>query len=257
MKTSTMRSLSTRQPDRVEAHTETSDSAWKWLYRIAGAAALIAAVCIPIQIIVFVIWPPPPQGSASDWFTLLQQHRLVGLIDLDLLLVVDNVLGIPIVLALYVALRRSSESIIAIASALAFIGIIFFIASNPSIEMLSLSDRYVAAATDAERASFQAAGQAMLATWQGTTFHAGYILSSVAGIAIPAVMLRSTIFGKLIAYLGILANVIGLGLYLPVIGLFLSVGSVVFLEVWYILVGRRLFQLAQGIPTMSLKASTA
>ncbi len=123
---------------------------------------------------------------------------------------------------------------------------VLFIASNPAVEMLSLSDHYAAATTDAQRATFLAAGQAMLAGWQGTAFHVGYIVSSVAAIAIAAVMLRSAIFSKTTAYLGILANAIGLGLYLPAIGVFLAVFSVVFLEIWYIVIARRLFQLGQG-----------
>jgi hypothetical protein len=246
MNISNIEPLSSRKQRLAEPHAETSASSWKWLYRIAGVAALISAVFIPIQVIVFVAWPPPLGGTVSDWFTLFQTNRLVGLIDLDLLLVADNVLLVPIWLALYVALRRAGESIMAIATALGMIGIVLFIASNPAVEMLTLSDHYAAATTDAQRASFLAAGQAVLASWQGTAFHVGYIVSSVAGIAIPAVMLRRTIFSKAIAYLGILANAIGLGLYLPGIGLFLAVFSVVFLEFWYILLARRFFQLGQG-----------
>jgi hypothetical protein len=162
------------------------------------------------------------------------------------LLVADNVLLIPILLALYVALRRASESLMAIAAALGIVGIILFITSNPAIEMLSLSDQYATATTDAQRETLLAAGQAMLASWQGTAFHVGYILSSIAGITIPAIMLRGKLFSKTIAILGILANAIGLGLYLPVIGIFLALFSVVFLEIWYILLGRRLLQLGQG-----------
>jgi len=36
-----------------------ADSGWKLLYRVGGAAALISAVFIPIQVIVFIVWPPP------------------------------------------------------------------------------------------------------------------------------------------------------------------------------------------------------
>jgi hypothetical protein len=37
-----------------------------------------------------------------------------------------------------------------------------------------------------------------------------------------------------------------LGLYVPKVGVYISVFSVVFLWVWYILVARRLFQLGQA-----------
>ncbi len=42
---------------------ETTESVWKPLYRVAGVAALIMVVFIPIQSIVFVVWPPPKGAS--------------------------------------------------------------------------------------------------------------------------------------------------------------------------------------------------
>ena len=60
-------------------------------------------------------------------------------------------------------------------------------------------------------------------------------------------MLRSTTFSKGAAYAGMLGNAIGFGLYVPTIGIYISLLSVVGLWIWYILIGRRLFQLGQGI----------
>jgi len=227
------------------SQAEIADSGWHWLYRIGAAAALISALFIPIQMIVFIAWPPPLEGTAIDWFAFFQQNRLVGLVNLDLLLVADNVLLVPLLLAFYVALRRMNESIMAIATALGMVGIILFITSNPAVQMLSLAERYAAATTDAQRAMLLAAGQTAIATWQGTAFHTGYIVASIAGVAISAVMLRSALFGKAAAAMGILGNAIGLGLYIPTAGLFMSLFSVVFLEIWYILIALRLFQLGR------------
>jgi hypothetical protein len=201
---------------------------------------------IPIQVIVFIVWPPPLQGTVSDWFTLFQENRLIGLINLDLLLVVDNMLLVPLFLALYILLRRANESLMLMATALGFLGVVMYIASNPAFEMLSLSNHYAAATTDAERAIFLAAGQAMLATWQGTAFQIAYLAGSVAGIAMGVAMLGS-VFGRVAATLAILANAVGLGLYIPTIGVYISVFSVLFLEIWYILLAWRLFQLGRGI----------
>ena len=131
--------------------TETADSAWKGLYKVGGAAALITAVLIPIQIIVFVAWPPPLEGTVIDWFTLFQDNWLLGLLGLDLLIVVEEVLLVPILLAFYVALRRASESLMAIATTLWLVGLALFIASNPAFEMLSLSQGYAAATTEPMR----------------------------------------------------------------------------------------------------------
>ena len=85
----------------------------------------------------------------------------------------------------------------------------------------------------------------MLATWQGTAFQAAYILGSFAGIAVGAVMLRSAVFSNVTGWMAILGNAVGLGLYVPVVGVYISVFSVLFLEIWYILISRRLFQLAR------------
>lgn len=224
---------------------ENADSRWKGLYKVGGVAALIIVVLIPIQAIVFIAWPPP--STVIGYFTLFQNNKLLGLLDLDLLLIVDQALAIPILLALYIALRRASESFMAIATTLALVGIAAYFASNTAFNMLSLSDQYAAATTDAQRAMFLAAGQAMLAIYNGTAFHMSYIIGSVAIIIISAVMLRSNIFSKVTAYAGILAGVIGFGLYVPTIGIFISLFSVVGLWIWYILIARRLFQLGQGV----------
>jgi len=226
---------------------EPSDSRWKLLYRAGGLAALISALFIPIQIVVFIVSEPPIDGTVQDWFRLFQDNRLIGLIDLDLLLVADNVLLVAVFLALYVLLRRSSESVMAVATALGFLGIVFYVASNPAFEMLSLSNRYAAATTEGQRTVLVAAGEAVIATWQGTAFQVAYVVGSVAGIAIGAVMFRSRIFSNLTGYMAILGNAVGLGLYVPAVGVYISVFSVLFLEVWYILVARRLLQLGKGV----------
>jgi hypothetical protein len=225
-----------------ESKVETEDSAWKGLYRIGGTAALIMAAFIPIQIVIFVVWPPP--STVIGLFTLFQNNRLLGLLDMDLLLIADQVLVALVLLALYIALRRTSQSFMAIALTAGLLGIAAYFASTAAFEMLSLSDQYAAATTDAERSMFLAAGQTMLAIYQGTAFDVGYVLEGVALLIIAVVMLRSTLFSKRTAYVGILMGVMSL---VPptagTIGLLFSLGSLAPLEIWNILAARRLYQL--------------
>jgi hypothetical protein len=229
---------------------EPADSRWNWLYKLAGAGALLTVGLLPIQIIVFIAWPPPgfqpTSGTVISYFTFLHSHKPLGLIDLDLLLIVDQILAIPIALALYVILRRASESFMLLATALSLVAITTYLASNTNFSMLSLSARYAAGTSEAERSLFVAAGLAMMAIYAGTAFRVSYILGSIAMIIVAAVMLRSNIFSRLIAWVGILASVIGLGLYVPKIGLYLAFLSVPFLAIWNILIARRLFQLGHG-----------
>jgi hypothetical protein len=223
---------------------ETADSRWNWLYKVGGAAILISLALIPVSIITYITWPIP--STAIDSFTLFQNNRLAGLVSLDLMYLVGNVLAIPIFLALYVALRRASESFMAIATTLGLVGIVALTTARPAFEMLSLSDQYAAATTDAQRAIFLAAGEALLTHFNGTAFQMHYVFGSTALLMISVIMLRSNIFSKVTAYVGILANVLVFGLYVPTIGIILSTISVFpFLAMWYILIARRLFQLGR------------
>jgi hypothetical protein len=232
---------------------EASDARWKKLYQIAGAAALITVAFIPIQIVVFLAWPPPgyePTSAAViGWFALFHKNRLVGLLAMDLLLIVDEALAIPIALALYLALRRANESLMLVATTLSMTAIAAYFASNTAVSMLSLSGQYAAATTEAEKSLLVGAGQVLMAIYTGTAFHLSYVLGSVALLMVSTVMLRSNVFSKATAYAGILASVIGLGLYVPKIGLYLSILSVPFIAIWDILLGRRFFRLARGKET--------
>jgi hypothetical protein len=222
---------------------EHDDSRWQWLYRLGGAGALITAIFIPLQVIIFMAWPPPT--TALGYFTVFQSNPLVGLLDLDLLLIIDQILGIVILVALYVALRRTNEAWMTIALALGLVVAAAYFASNTAFNMLTLSHQYAAATTDAQRAIYLAASESMLAIYTGTAFQVYYLLGAVVGIIISGVMLRGGIFSKTTATMGILANAISLGLYVPMVGIYISIFSVLFLEIFYILVARRFFQLGR------------
>jgi len=201
---------------------------------------------IPITIIAYIAWPPPFEGTVIDWFKLFQDNSLMGLVGFDFLYLLTNIIMIPVILALYIALRRTSPSFMVIATVAVLIGTVALIAARPAFEMLSLSNQYAAATTDAQRAIFLAAGEVMLAIFHGTAFHVHYILGSIALLIVSFVMLRSNIFTKKTAYVGITANIIVFGLYVPQIGTYISAFSVLFYWIWYILIARRLFQLAKS-----------
>jgi Domain of unknown function (DUF4386) len=214
---------------------------WGTLYRAAGVAALITAALVPVQLAVFMAYPFPE--TVTGWFQLLQDNPLAGLVDLDLLLVVDNVLLVVIALALYVALRPANPSVTTMATGLWLLAIVLFIAANPALELLALSDRFATATSAPERAATVAAGEALLAGWKGTAFHVGYVLGQLAGIMIGLVMLRSGRFGRAVPSTLIAGNVVGFGLYLPTIGLAISAMSGLVLWAWYLLIARRFFRL--------------
>ena len=228
-------------------HDWSADVAWKLLYRIAGAAVVISFVLLFVAIAVYSFSPPPTTVVAS--FAQFQANRLVGLVDLDLVMLIDSVLMIPVFLAFYVALRRASESLMALGTTVGLVGIAVYLTTNPAFSMLTLSDQYATATTDAQRAIFLAAGQAMLTTWTGTAYDVSYVMGGVAGLIVAAVMLRSNVFGKAPAYVGIVLN--AMMLVPPTvgpIGIIVSFLSLVPLAIWYVLIARRLFQLGSIAP---------
>lgn len=248
MTTSLLKSSSGSYQHQDAIHIDTTDSGWQLLYRTGGAAALLMAAFIPIQSFVFFVWPPP--RSVTGWFALFQQNALVGLLDMDLLMIVDYVLLALIFLALYATLRHTAASLMAIVLALQLVAVTTYFASTVAFEMLTLSNQYTAATTEAERATFIAAGQAMLATWQGTAFDVSYILSAIATLLVSIVMLRSRIFGRVTAWMGIALSIL---MFAPptagMVGLYCSLLSLVPLVIWDILVARRLFQFGHGVET--------
>ncbi len=237
--------LPAENPSRLDvSRAETADATWKILYQVGAGAALTVLLFMPIQMIVFFVWPPP--STVIGWFTLFQDNALVGLLDLDLLLIVDYVLTGLLFLALWAVLKRASPPLMAIALTLELVGITTYFASTAAFEMLSLSSQYAAASTGAQRAMLLAAGQAMLVTWQGTAFNVSYILSAAALLIVSAVMLRSYLFSKFTAYVGMVGGV--LMLVPPTagsIGLVLSLLSLIPTALWLILIARRLLQLAK------------
>lgn len=234
------------------ADVESAGSVWKSLYRVAAVAALIMVlVFFPIQIIAFSMAPIPT--TAIDWFMLLQNNRLLGLLDLDLLYVADQALLIPIFLALYVALRRANQSYMAVATISGVAGATVYFATNNAFSMLYLSDQYAAATTDAQRSIFLAAGETAIAVSLGTGWYVFNILSTVALLIVSIIMLQSNIFSKVTAYVGIVASVFGLAFFVPELGIYFLLISAFALQIWFLLIARRLYQLGQAFPKETAK----
>jgi len=233
---------------QTDPDPEIADPRWRGLYLAGAVGATITVLLIPIQMVVFIGWPPPIDGTVTGWFALFGDNPLLGLLDQDLLIMVEQALLIAIVPALYVTLHRDSESLMALAAISWLMGATLFIASNTAFEMLSLSSGYAAAATDLQRASYLAAGQGMLASYfdQGTAFNVGYLLSSVAGVTVGVAMLRSAVFGRVAAWAVIGGSAVGLGLFVPGIGIGLALASVLILWAWYASIARTFLRLRRG-----------
>src|SRR5690242_16276747 len=211
----------------------TADPTWKWLYRVGGRAALIVGLSFLIAIISLITTGLQP-AVKHDWLMWLQNNWLVVLFQFnaglngvqfdllhgpDLLDIGIMALVATMFLSLYVALRRTSKIWSLIALSQPFLGIVLFIAT-------------------------QMAGRSAV---MGAT------------LVISLVMLRSRIFGRVVAFVGILASLLLLvgdfgttaDSSSTILATFIGTGYVL-LMTWFFLIAQRLFQLAQHLEKRTL-----
>jgi hypothetical protein len=240
--------------------SDSTDRAWRRFYIVGGAAALIAVVFfrrhfgaeLTLLMDLGIISMELP-SSAFDWFALLQDNRFLGLLLLDLFDIVNYLLVGLIFLALWGALRRANKVAMTVALASCLVGVAVYLASNQAFALLALSDQYAAASTDAMRARFLAAGEALLAIHNPAGIHLSLFLVALAGLTASVVMLRSDVFGKATAIAGVVANSLVLTYFValplvPAVAFLFPAASAPFRLLWYILIAWRLFQLGRGIP---------
>lgn len=253
----------TNQP----VHIAASISEWKSLSTVGGAAALVAGVLFRRNIAaeVGLITGKMTPFTVTNWFALLQSNRLLGLVQLNILDLVNYTFIALMFLALYVVLKGVNKSCMAIAMPLGLVGIAVYFASNTAFSMLSLSDQYAAATTDVERTMLAAAGQAMLAVnrFSNTGAHPGaggyfsLLLLAVAGMITSVIMLKSAVFNRATAIVGILAAAFDLAycityVFVPsvesrLLALTFIPAAGLLLMIWHIMIGLRLLRLRRGI----------
>ena len=146
------------------------------LYRIAQFLAIIMLILIPIQIVIFVLSPPPE--TVKGFFELYQQNPFLGLLSLDFLYLFNNAILVIIYLALFVALYREKPITVIMAFILGLIGITCYYPSNPSFEMLTLSNQYFKAMPE-QQSFYLAAGETLMAGYTGTSFNVYYVFSTI------------------------------------------------------------------------------
>jgi hypothetical protein len=225
----------------------------KNLYKPAGIASLIVAALMLGDILFLMIYPQP--STITDWFNLFQSNTLIGILDFWGLEIPMYLMFIPVFLALFFLLRTTNHGLMAIALICALLGIAIFLATNNPFSMLTISNQYAVVTTATEKSELLAAGHAILANTNQRAvggFNMGLFLVSVGGLITSMVMRESTVFPKLIATIGILAFALSLADYLRqaltqsiFISLLVILLGALFLWIWFVLVGLKLYQLGR------------
>jgi hypothetical protein len=232
------------EQDSHASGADTIEKDWRTLLRISSIAALLMVILIPIQVIIFSVSLPPE--TIEGWFELFRKSWLLGLIHLDLIYIIDNVLVAIIYLALYVILKKRNESLMAIAMLLGFLGIAAYFASNTSFEMLSLSRAFEKASSDVDRSMLMSSAQVMIETWRGTAFNTYYVLNGITLLLISKVMYGSGIFSNRTAVIGLISGIL---MVVPstagIIGLIFSLLSLIPWLIFSVMIAIRLRKLSR------------
>lgn len=227
------------------------ESEWKRIYQIGGAIAfLLLAYSLVTMVLLFAIGGQPE--TALEGFAMLQANRLRGLLRLDVLTIMVFPLYYLLILSLYVPLRRINLAIASIATLIGWAGVTLVLATPSAFSFLALSDRFADATQEAQRTLFLAAGEAVLASdlWHGSGAQMGALLLQTALLLLSMVMLRSRVFSRVTAWVGVVTHGMDLlhilfGFGLPAVGASLMYLAGPLYLVWFPLLGRDLLRLAR------------
>ena len=210
------------------------------LYRLGGIAAYIMLGIMIIQIIVFIIWPPP--ATVEGFFALFESNKLLGLLSMDLLYIVNNAILALIYLALFAALQPAGRTAMTLALVSGLVGICAYFSSNTAFEMLSLSGQYAAATTESQKLISLSAAEGMVAVYRGTAFLVYYVLNAIALLILAMVMLKSNFFSKGTAIIGLVAGIL---MAVPstagTVGMVFALASLVPWGIFLVLIARAFF----------------
>lgn len=236
--------------------TQRGDSRWRDLYRIGFVACLALPVVLILAVLAFFIWPYAPGSThVADIFALLQKDRVAGLMSLDL----SVPILLPIItlqmLALYATLKGVNESFALIALVSGLMGIMLWLTARPLVEMAYLSDQYATATSDAARSQSLAAGVALNALFNGTSWMLSQFFISISYTISSLLMFQSQLFSKATAWVGIVLGISGLGFFIPGIGVVVSLLGTLGAVPWYLLLARDFFKIGWELQPASLARS--
>ena len=157
---------------------------WNTIYKIGAITTIIVLAGIIFDMIVGSITggnlAELPQ-TAVERFNRFRGNTLLGLYNLDLLNIINQIILIPSIFALYAAHRETNQPPALLSLILFLIGTTIFVTGNTALTMLDLSHKYFATESNEQRMLLAAAGEAMLAKGSHGS------LSVFIGFALPTI----------------------------------------------------------------------
>lgn len=241
------------QENQFEKNTEKQSQS---IYTLGGITTIIALMGIVLDVVIGSVsggnLSALPQ-TAVDRFAQFQENWLLGLYNLDLLNVANQVVLIPTYVALYAAHRQGKNAYALLSLIIFLVGTTIFVTNNTALPMLELSHKYAASTTESQKTLLAAAGEAMLArsSHGGLGVFIGFVLFNIGGLMMSFVMLTGKVFNKVTSGMGIAGSILIL-IYIILVTFAPGVRSMatafampggLLLMAWMIMFAIRLFQL--------------
>lgn len=208
------------------------DSQWNTLYKIAGVFSLLSVATIVLSIVTFFIWPPFPEQILD----LLYNNKLAGLISLDILYLLAVICTLPLVLALYTSLMDVNKSLAFISLITGILGIFCLIFARPISEMFYLSHYYHSASSEMEKTAIMVTSKVLTEQFKGTSYYFHLFFGDVSFLISSFLMIKSQLFSKTTAWIGIFTNILAFGMFIPEIGPFIGLVFLLGFIPWIILI---------------------
>lgn len=180
----------------------------KW----GGLAGMLGGVLFILTFIVVIVGPVGTEDPAdlAEWVTRFPDIRTARVVE-NLIYLTALLLEVPLFLALYRALRRTSLAPALFGSVLGILGLTaMLISSNPHVGHAKLFDLYhVPGVTSADQATIALLWQAIWGMIDITTY-VGFLVVSTSLIILGAGMNGSPDFGKRFGMVAVILGVAGL-----------------------------------------------
>ena len=224
------------------------DKRWAGYYQAGAISIIIAGILVLISLpLIPLLLPSLAPSSVQSGLTSIQSQSVLFGTTWGIYLVSDllYLIAFP---ALYFALRQANRTVTLIAAIfnMIFVAVDVGVDIPLRLSLIGLSNSYASANGDT-RAAYLATGQLTMDLANLTALVATFLQFSAIILASYA-MLKSQTFKKSVGYIGILSGVQGL-LFIPTFAMgsmlsgLLNISGFIFLVVWSLLVGLKLYKL--------------
>jgi hypothetical protein len=232
------------EQQQTEVAASNSGQSLKNLYRIAGASFLVAGGFYIWAFVAEFLLPGPGFGEGLLQYVASNRQSLVLSYAL---FTAANSLSIVGVLGIYAITRALDRSYAALGAGTMIIGLMATLFSSTTPALISLSDGYSAATSDAERQAIATAAGAV------TSMNNPLVASAFIGVGVIFVSLamRKAPFGRGLAYLGLAVGAINIVRALPFFAGYPFTTGVVFVAVssaWIFGVGYKVYRQSKLTP---------